>query len=405
MTRTEASAISIGEPTAPLVRFPESPEQTLELWRSFYRAAPDGWAGLRLSTLDAPIDAGVALPADMHPVWEWSRATRDVWLRTHLGALLQMGALLLGALILVALGSRGLTAMLMTLTMATTTIANGGPTFGAELGVPIIGELLLLFSWIVTPISFPLLRPCGPALSESRADPRSLPLDLTALLLALPVPMLVVGLTAASFLLGADAALPALAWFATRPWIFDVSFALALGANIAIVVEGLRRYRVNLDANERRRIQIVVFTGVPAVFAYAIRIGLPLLSSLVGRPIELPWAVAAPLQALELLPAFGLPYAVAVKHVFSPRTVLRSGLQYALARRTLSLLAALPAAVLAFSLISERDRPLGDIVLRASLVLRVEPRARGAGLPLPRCRPSAGSISASSAPSTTRARS
>ncbi len=155
---------------------------------------------------------------------------------------------------------------------------------------------------------------------------------------------------------------PALAWFATRPWIFDVSFALALGANIAIVVEGLRRYRVNLDANERRRIQIVVFTGVPAVFAYAIRIGLPLLSSLVGRPIELPWAIAAPLQALELLPAFGLPYAVAVKHVFSPRTVLRSGLQYALARRTLSLLAALPAAVLAFSLINERDRPLGDIV-------------------------------------------
>ncbi len=108
-----------------------------------------------MSTLDAPIDAGVALPADMHPVWEWSRATRDVWLRTHLGALLQMGALLLGALILVALGSRGLTAMLMTLTMATTTIANGGPTFGAELSIPIIGELLLLFSWIVTPISFP----------------------------------------------------------------------------------------------------------------------------------------------------------------------------------------------------------------------------------------------------------
>ena len=360
---------SVTQPAAPRVNpvgrppfdtFPATADGALSLWREVYRAAPFNWAniGFRLVADKRP---GIDPLTDLRSVWDSNADVRDVWLRTHLGPLLQMGALLLGALILVSLWSRGYTAMLMTLTMATTTIANGGPTFGAELALPIVGRLLLLFSWIVTPISFPCF-----GLAVLHFPSRAPVLDrfpwLTALLLALPVPMLVVGLTAASFLLGADGTLPALTWFATRPWIFDLSFALALGANIAIVVEGLRRYRVNLDANERRRIQIVVFTGVPAVFAYAIRIGLPLLSSLVGRPIELPWVVAGPLQALELLPAFGLPYAVAVKHVFSPRTVLRSGLQYALARRTLSLFAALPAAVLAFSLISERDRPLGDIV-------------------------------------------
>jgi predicted Ser/Thr protein kinase len=69
------------------------------------------------------------------------------------------------------------------------------------------------------------------------------------------------------------------------------------------------------------------------------------------------------LQLLVLLPAFGLPYVVAVRHVFSPRTVIRRSLQYALARRTLSILIVLPIVALVVSLIAERDRPLGDIIL------------------------------------------
>ena len=365
-----AVRVSLGDSRQPEARveydrFAASPQDVLSSWRTAYRHGPPREIELRSGPPPAIDQTGSITELgryDTRPIWESPPEVRNLWLRTHLGPLVQMGALLLGALILVALGSRGLTAMFMTLTMATTTMANGGPTFGAELGVPLIGELLLLFSWVVTPISFPLF-----GLAVLHFPSRAPILDrfrwITPALVAFPLPMLVVGLTAASFLLGADAALPALSWFATRPWIFDVSFAIALGANIAIVMEGLRRYRTNLDANERRRIQIVVFTGVPAVFAYAIRVGVPLLSSLLGRQLELPWAIAGPLQALELLPAFGLPYAVAVKHVFSPRTVLRSGLQYALARRTLSVLVALPAAVLAFSLISERDRPLGDIVL------------------------------------------
>ena len=119
----------------------------------------------------------------------------------------------------------------------------------------------------------------------------------------------------------------------THGWTFEASFALCLAVNVLIVIEGIERYRANLDADERRRIQIVVFTGVPAVFAYALKTGIPLLFGLLGRPIELPWPIEAFLQAIVLLPAFGLPYAVAVRHVFSPRTVLRRSLQYAFARQ------------------------------------------------------------------------
>ena len=68
------------------------------------------------------------------------------------------------------------------------------------------------------------------------------------------------------------------------------------------------------------------------IFAYALKTGIPLGLGLLGMPVDLPWPIEALLQAIVLLPAFGLPYAVAVRHVFSPRTVLRRGLQYALAR-------------------------------------------------------------------------
>jgi tRNA A-37 threonylcarbamoyl transferase component Bud32 len=174
--------------------------------------------------------------------------------------------------------------------------------------------------------------------------------------------MLIISIVSAAFLSGADAVLPALAWFATHGWTFEASFALCLAVNVLIVVEGIQRYRVNLDADERRRIQIVVYTGVPAVFAYALKTGMPMLLGLLGWPVQLPWPIEAGLQAIILLPAFGLPYAVAVKHVFSPRTVLRRSLQYAFARRTLAALIALPVIALIASLVQQRDQSLAMII-------------------------------------------
>ena len=57
-----------------------------------------------------------------------------------------------------------------------------------------------------------------------------------------------------------------------------------------------------------------------------------------------------------LLPAFGLAYAVGVARVLGPRVVLRRSLQYALARRTLAILALLPAIALIVSLV-QRPQP------------------------------------------------
>jgi hypothetical protein len=133
--------------------------------------------------------------------------------------------------------------------------------------------------------------------------------------------------------------------------------------NTAVVVEGIGRYRRNPDANERRRIQVVVYTGVPSALAWALSEGLPLAGALLlDRPVVLPWGVSLVLSALMLLPAFGLPYAVAVKQVFSPRTVLRRSLQYAMAQRTITLLAILPAVPLVLSLVRQRDLSLTEIV-------------------------------------------
>jgi len=180
--------------------------------------------------------------------------------------------------------------------------------------------------------------------------------------IAAAVPMFIIGVLSAAFLLGLDAVLPALTWVAERGWTFDACFALGLGANLLIVMEGIARYRQNPDADERRRIQTIVFTGVPAVFAYALKTGIPLLFGLLGRPVELPWQLEALLQAIVVLPAFALPYAVAVRHIFSPRTVLRRSLQYAFARRTLAALVILPVIALVLSLVQQRDQSLAAIV-------------------------------------------
>ncbi|HXG87813.1 MAG TPA: GAF domain-containing protein [Vicinamibacterales bacterium] len=335
---------------------PADPATALTTWREAYRRGPAA------PTTFNQRDTGRSFALTPVPVWRTSADARGAWMRQHLGPLAQMAGFLAGAVILVALGSRGMTGALMTLALVATAIANGGPMYGAELSVPLIGPLLLVVSWLVTPLSFPVI-----GLAVLHFPTRAELLDrhrwIYGAMAAAVAPMLVISLVAALFLLGAEVALAPLAWLSTHGWLFDASFAIALAANVLIVIEGIGRYRHNLDANERRRIQIVVYTGVPAVFAYAIKVGVPLLSSLAGRRMELPWPIEALLQAIVLLPALALPYAVAVKHVLSPRTVLRRGLQYALARRTLSVLVALPIAALLVALASDRDRPLGAIIL------------------------------------------
>ena len=326
----------------------------LHEWRLMQ--AMTGW----LSTRSANGDVG-HIYLRQPPIWSADQQPWSAWLRLHLGPLAQMAAFLAGAAVLMLLGAHGTTATLATLALIATAAANSGPLLGSHQVVPIIGPVVLWFNWLITPLSFPLIG-LAVLFFPSRAPILDRHRWIVPAVIAACVPMLIIGITSAAFLSGFDGALPALAWFATHGWTFEASFAFCLAVNVLIVVEGIGRYRTNLDVDERRRIQIVVFTGVPAVFAYALKTGIPLLFGLMGRPIQLPWPIEAFLQAMILLPAFGLPYAVAVRHVFSPRTVLRRGLQYALARRTLTALVALPVIALVASLVQQRDQSLATIV-------------------------------------------
>jgi eukaryotic-like serine/threonine-protein kinase len=112
---------------------------------------------------------------------------------------------------------------------------------------------------------------------------------------------------------------------------------------------------------------MALYTAVPGVLAYAVRDGVPIVATLLGghRP-EYPAALLIVLDALVLLPAFGLVYAVGVAHVLGPRVVLRRSLQYALANKSLTVLIFLPAIALVVSLIKERTRTLEDIALSSS---------------------------------------
>ena len=346
------STIDLGLPD------PAGGEDVLRLWRQAQQIAPGTPLQLDMSRADGAARVyTIAQPA----IWAMDDPPWGAWFRQHLGPLAQMTAFLAGAAVLMLLGAHGTTAALMTLALIVTAAANGGPLLGAHAAVPVLGPLLLIFDWLITPLSFPII-----GLAVLYFPTRAAILDrhrwIVPAVVAASVPMFVISLASALFLLGADGVLPLLSWLAMRGWTFEASFALALAANVVIVVEGIARYRVNLDADERRRIQIVVYTGVPAVFAYALKTGIPLLVGLLGRPVELPWPIEAFLQAVVLLPAFGLPYAVAVKHVFSPRTVLRRSLQYAFARRTLAVLVVLPVIALVASLVQQRDQSLAMIV-------------------------------------------
>ncbi len=339
---------------------PQDPNDVLRIWRDQQRINPGDPITLDMSGRRITI----ARPA----IWQLDDPPWSVWLRQHLAPLSQMLAFIIGACALIALRAHGMTAMLMTLAMLATAAANSGPLLGSERVVPVIGPLLLIFNWLITAFTFPIIG-LAVLFFPHRAEILDRQKWIIPAVVAAAMPMFVIGSVTAAFLLGFDGVLPLLSWLSMHGWTFDASFAIALAANVLIVIEGIGRYRVNLDADERRRIQIVVYTGVPAVFAYALKVGIPIVLGLLGMPVELPWLIEAILQAIVVLPAFGLPYAVAVERVFSPRTILRRSLQYAFARRTLTALVALPILALVASLVQQRNMSLEMIVSSRPLLV------------------------------------
>jgi eukaryotic-like serine/threonine-protein kinase len=291
----------------------------------------------------------------------WHSTGRSAWLRQHGGMVVQILVFTLGAVVLLLLRGNDLTAGLMVLALALSAVSGGGPLFGVERHLPGLGHVLTIFTWLATPLAFPII-----ALAILYFPSRSALLTKYPPLHAVPliavVPMLIGSAGTALYLTGVDAARPIAMWDARNPGVFYACFAGALALNLAAIVEGVYRFRFNHDANERRRIRMSVYTAVPGVFAYAVKDGLPRVVELAGGAApQMPAAIAILLQALVLLPAFGVVYAVGVERVLGPRTVLRRSLQYALASRTLTIASALPVLVLVLVLVRKRGQTIGEV--------------------------------------------
>ena len=284
---------------------------------------------------------------DRPPVWSLGWSTFSRWFWEFHGALLDKHLVYtLAALLIVALGARGITASLMTLAFLLMGSTDDGPLDGRRMARagpgPGAAGLHAGCRW---PSRFPSL--VSPS-SISRPDRRS----WTATRGSRPRygsspcrSRSSAGLTTA-YLLGAEIVAPAVAWLAFRPWVFNICWGIGLASNVAIVIEAVLRYRRSSDKVARHHIQTVLATGVPGMFAYVLMTAVPLTAANLGVRFRWPWPIHVGLETIVLLSAFGLAYAVAVRRAMSPRTALRQGIQYALARKTLGLLTMLPAVLL-----------------------------------------------------------
>jgi hypothetical protein len=288
------------------------------------------------------------------------------WARAHLGMVVQVIVFTTAAIVLFALRSSDPTARLSVLALALSAVAGGGPLLGAEQVLPFgTWKLLTVFTWLAGPLAFPII-----ALAILYFPTPSPLLKYYRWLHAIPflaaAPMLVLASATSLYLVGVDSMRDLALWDAAHPGAYYGSFVLALAINVLALIEGVYRYKFIHDANERRRIRMAVYTAVPGIVAYALKDGVPIVAGLAGKPIpSYAWPVTAVLQALVLLPAFGLTYAVGVARVLGPALVLRRSLQYALANRALAVIAILPGAALAYALLQKN---LLQIITSGSIV-------------------------------------
>jgi len=343
----------------PLVR--ADPAGRLRIWRDAYhvglrgpiafmvRRDVDGQAVARPITVDRP-----AASAD--------RALFGPWAARHLGLTLQVIVFVGCALALLVLRSADVTAGLCAMALVLCGVAGGGPLMGSETLLPGgLRQMMTVFAWAATAFAFPLTGlailyfPTQSPMVAARRWLNAVPFILCA-------PMIVLSVSTGLFLAGWDGALGAAVWDTAHPEVFYASFALGLAVNILAIVEGIKRYRLQ-EPRQQRRIRIVLWTAVPGVAAFAARDGVPaVVFLLTGQTFQLPAMLGAVVQTLVLLPAFGLTYAVAFDRVLGPRLVLRRSIQYALAARTLKVVAVLPSIALIVSLIQQKEMTLSQIV-------------------------------------------
>lgn len=338
---------------------PADAADALRRWREAYRLGTRGPLDVRVRHPGGEERAArVERPAAWTLPW-------TVWLSAmtvHLGPLTEMLAIVGAAVVLLLLRPRDRTALLVVTTLACAGASSGGSLLGGELSLPLVlSAPLTVFSWMAISVTFPLI-----AITVLYFPGKSGVLVRYPWLHALPVlvalPMVIPTAGTALFLAGADSLIEVAVWDASHPEVFYASFAAGLVLNIAAMLEGVWRYKHNPDANQRRRVAVATGTLVLATLAFTIKDGVPALFALAGIPIVHPWWVTLPLHLCTALAGAGITYAVGVHRVLAPRVVIRQSLQYALARKTLGIAAALPGTLLAYSLYEQRNRSLSEIV-------------------------------------------
>jgi serine/threonine-protein kinase len=343
------------------------PAVQLQVWRDSYRLALDGELRATVERDERGTLAVIDVTLERRAAWRSAPDIRNEWARRHVGMTLQIVVFIGAALVLFLLRTTDVTAAFSVLALALSGVGGGGPLMGSERMLPgPLAATMTVFAWIAGPFAFPsialalLYFPAKSPLVERRPWLQAVPFLAAA-------PMIAMGLTTALYLAGADAALPWAVRGAEQPTLYYASFAIALAVNVLAVGEGILRYR-RRSAPEQRRVRIALYCVIPGVLAYVLKDGVPMAALLAGLPApELPWWLVAFLQALVLLPAFGVTYAVAVHRVLGPRVVLRRSLQYALARRTIGIAAAVPFTALTVSLVQARNRTLAEILRGAPL--------------------------------------
>jgi GAF domain-containing protein/predicted Ser/Thr protein kinase len=350
----DAEHVAIGD------TFPSETRDILALWARMYRIPPTG--PLTLTVVDAPGSAPRTVVLARPAVWRLGSDTLSEWFWQFHGAPLAKHLVYtLAALLIVALGARGFTATLLTIAFLIMAGSDDGPLMGAEWMVPGLGPALLVFGWLLLPVAFPTIS-MAILYFPSRAPLLDRHPWIAAAVWVVSVPLATISSVTVAYLLGAGAAAPAVTWFAANPWLFDTCVSIGLGTNLVLVLHAVQRYRNNPDALERRRIETVLVTAVPGMVAYMLATAVPLVASNMGMAFRWTPAIARGLEVIVLISAFGMAYSVAVRRALSPRTFLRQSLHYALARKTLGILTALPALLLIVALVTERDQPLSAIV-------------------------------------------
>lgn len=158
-------------------------------------------------------------------------------------------------------------------------------------------------------------------------------------------------------------------YFRLHARLSDLLWPLAL---IAMTVVVVRNYRTLEGADERRRLRWVLVGALVGLAPSVVLEVLHVLEAIGGFVALSPatetlslWAVNV---ATVVIPV-SMAYAILKHRVFSIHVVVRRGVKYVLAKNALRVLVALPAAVLVYAIVINRDRTVAELLLENSKYL------------------------------------